>query len=119
MNLLILKEVRLLKQFVLGFQLLSSFSFQLLLLKSTNEVEATPKGYEDQEPLVIYASSSNWKWHFSYPEENIETVNYLYIPTDRPIEFKLYSYGPIYKFLDSTTWRTKIRDVGHGHTLYI
>ena len=40
-------------------------------------VEATPKGYEDQEPLVIYASSSNWKWHFSYPEENIETVNYL------------------------------------------
>jgi cytochrome aa3-600 menaquinol oxidase subunit II len=67
-------------------------------VQSNYKVEATPKGYEDQKPLVIYASSSNWKWHFSYPEENIETVNYLYIPTKRPIEFKLYSYGPITSF---------------------
>ncbi len=67
-------------------------------VQSNYIVEATPQGYEDKEPLVIYASSSDWKWHFSYPEENIETVNYLYIPTDRPIEFKLYSYGPITSF---------------------
>jgi cytochrome aa3-600 menaquinol oxidase subunit II len=67
-------------------------------VQSNYIVEATPQGYEDKEPLVIYASSSNWKWHFSYPEENIETVNYLYIPTDRPLEFKLYSYGPITSF---------------------
>lgn len=67
-------------------------------VQSNYIVEATPKAYEDKEPLVIYASSSNWKWHFSYPEEGIETVNYLYIPTDRPLEFKLYSYGPITSF---------------------
>jgi cytochrome aa3-600 menaquinol oxidase subunit II len=67
-------------------------------VQSNYIVEATPKGYEDQEPLVVYASSSNWKWHFSYPEEEIETVNYLYIPTDRPLEFRLYSYGPITSF---------------------
>lgn len=60
-------------------------------------VESAPV-YEEQEPLVVYASSSNWKWHFSYPEQGIETVNYLYIPTDRPLEFKLYSYGPITSF---------------------
>ncbi len=70
----------------------------VVTVKTTNEVEATPKGYGDQEPLVIYASSSNWKWHFSYPEEDIETVNYLFLPTNRPIEFKLYSYGPISSF---------------------
>lgn len=69
----------------------------VVTVKSTYEVEAIPKGYE-QKPLVIYASSSNWKWHFSYPEENIETVNYLFIPTNRPIQFKLYSYGPISSF---------------------
>lgn len=68
-----------------------------ITIKSTYEVENVPKGYKE-EPLVIYASSSNWKWHFSYPEENIETVNYLFIPTDRPIQFKLYSYGPISSF---------------------
>ena len=67
-------------------------------VQSNYIVEATPKGYEDKEPLVVYASSSNWKWHFSHPEENIETVNYLYIPTDRALEFKLYSYGPITSF---------------------
>jgi cytochrome aa3-600 menaquinol oxidase subunit 2 len=67
-------------------------------VQSNYIVEATPKGYEDKEPLVVYASSSNWKWHFSYPEEGIETVNYLYIPTDRALEFKLYSYGPITSF---------------------
>jgi len=67
-------------------------------VQSNYIVEAAPKGYEDKPPLVVYASSSDWKWHFSYPEENIETVNYLYIPTDRALEFKLYSYGPITSF---------------------
>ncbi len=72
--------------------------FSFVSVQSNYIVEAKPQVYKDKEPLVIYASSSDWKWHFSYPEENIETVNYLYIPTNRPIEFKLYSYGPITSF---------------------
>ncbi|MFJ8235821.1 cytochrome aa3 quinol oxidase subunit II [Ureibacillus sp. NPDC094379] len=67
-------------------------------VQSNYIVESAPVGYEEQEPLVVYASSSDWKWHFSYPEQGIETVNYLYVPTDRPLEFKLYSYGPITSF---------------------
>lgn len=67
-------------------------------VKSNFKVENVPEAYADQEPMIIYASSSNWKWHFSYPEEGIETVNYLYIPVNRAIEFKLYSYGPITSF---------------------
>ncbi|QHS24016.1 cytochrome aa3 quinol oxidase subunit II [Virgibacillus sp. MSP4-1] len=67
-------------------------------VQSNYAVESTPEEYEDKEPLVIYASSSNWKWHFSYPEQDIETVNYLYVPTKRPLEFRLYSYGPITSF---------------------
>jgi cytochrome aa3-600 menaquinol oxidase subunit II len=70
----------------------------IVSVQSNYIVEAKPIAYQDKEPIVIYAASSDWKWHFSYPEENIETVNYLYIPTDRPIEFKLYSYGPITSF---------------------
>lgn len=61
---------------------------------SLDKVENEQTGYTE-EKLTIYAVSSNFKWHFSYPEEDIETVNYLNIPTDRPLEFKLYSYGPI------------------------
>lgn len=67
----------------------------VVAVKTTYEVEGTPEGYEDKEPLVIYASSSDWKWHFSYPEEGIETVNYVNMPVDRVVEFRIYSFGPI------------------------
>lgn len=70
----------------------------VVTVRSTAAVERVPDDYAHQEPIVIYAASSNWKWHFSYPEENIETVNYVNIPTHRPIEFRLYSYGPITSF---------------------
>lgn len=70
----------------------------VVTVKTTNAVETTPEGYGDQPPLVIYAASSDWKWHFSYPEEGIETVNYLNIPTGRPIEFRLYSFSTITSF---------------------
>ncbi|WP_236838520.1 cytochrome aa3 quinol oxidase subunit II [Caldalkalibacillus salinus] len=70
----------------------------VVTVQSNYIVESPVEVYEDKEPLVIYASSSNWKWHFSYPEQDIETVNYLYVPTNRPLEFKLYSHGPITSF---------------------
>lgn len=83
---------------IVGIPVIIIIFLSIITVKSNYEVEATPKGYEDTKPLVVYASSSDWKWHFSYPEEGIETVNYLYIPTDRALEFRLYSYGPITSF---------------------
>ena len=68
-----------------------------MTVTSLDDVETSQTGYEE-EPLVIYAASSNYKWHFSYPELGIETVNYVNVPTDRPLTFKLYSYGPITSF---------------------
>ncbi|MCR8845568.1 cytochrome aa3 quinol oxidase subunit II [Paenibacillus sp. SC116] len=70
----------------------------VVTVKTTVAVEKPPEGYENQKPLIIYASSSNYKWHFSYPEQGVETVNYLNIPTNQNIEFRLYSYGPITSF---------------------
>lgn len=55
------------------------------------ELEEAPEATAHKEPLVVHATSVNWKWIFSYPEEDIETVNYLNIPTDRPILFRLTS----------------------------
>ncbi|MEH7178383.1 cytochrome aa3 quinol oxidase subunit II [Neobacillus vireti] len=83
---------------MVGIPVLIVAFLSFVSVQSNYIVEAKPKGYEDKEPLVVYASSSNWKWHFSYPEEGIETVNYLYIPTDRALEFRLYSHGPITSF---------------------
>lgn len=82
----------------IGIPIIIVIFLSIVSVRSNYIVESTPQGYEDQEPLIIYASSSNWKWHFSYPEQGIETVNYLYIPANRAIEFKLYSHGPITSF---------------------
>lgn len=81
-----------------GIPVLIVAYMSIISVQSNYKVESTPEKYKNEKPLVIYASTSNWKWHFSYPEEDIETVNYLYIPAERPIEFKLYSYGPITSF---------------------
>ncbi|MFF3023805.1 cytochrome aa3 quinol oxidase subunit II [Gottfriedia sp. NPDC057948] len=81
-----------------GIPVLIIIFLSIVSVQSNNKVESAPTGYANKKPLIIYATSSNWKWHFSYPEENIETVNYLYIPTNRPLEFKLYSDGPITSF---------------------
>lgn len=81
-----------------GIPVLIVAYMSIISVQSNYKVESTPEKYKDEKPLVIYASTSNWKWHFSYPEEDIETINYLYIPAQRPIEFKLYSYGPITSF---------------------
>ncbi|ASA25975.1 cytochrome aa3 quinol oxidase subunit II [Paenibacillus donghaensis] len=67
----------------------------VVTVKSTSAVENIAEDYKNQKPLVIYASSSNWKWHFSYPEEGIETVNYVNMPVHRAVEFRMYSFGTI------------------------
>ncbi|MEF2292774.1 cytochrome aa3 quinol oxidase subunit II [Virgibacillus dokdonensis] len=89
---------KIVESIVVGIPIIIVAVLSIISVQSTYEVEAKPEGYGDKEPLVVYASSSDWKWHFSYPEQDIETVNYLYVPTDRPLEFKLYSYGPITSF---------------------
>ncbi len=63
-----------------------------------SDVEDIPEGYEDQEPLVIHVTSADWKWIFSYPEQDIETVNYINIPANRPIHFKMTSAGTMQSF---------------------
>ncbi|WP_141433231.1 cytochrome aa3 quinol oxidase subunit II [Bacillus sp. 03113] len=67
-------------------------------VKTLYDLEKVPKGYEDKEPLVIHVTSADWKWIFSYPEEGIETVNYVNIPEDRPVQFKLTSAGTMQSF---------------------
>ncbi|WP_349410881.1 cytochrome aa3 quinol oxidase subunit II [Pseudalkalibacillus sp. SCS-8] len=60
-------------------------------VKTIYALEEPPKATSHKDPLVIHATSVDWKWIFTYPEQEIETVNYLHIPEDRPILFKLTS----------------------------
>ncbi|WP_420805449.1 hypothetical protein [Gracilibacillus halophilus] len=67
-------------------------------VQTINEVEDIPQGYKEDEPLVIHVTSADWKWIFSYPEQNIETVNYLNIPADHPVKLKMTSAGTMQSF---------------------
>lgn len=64
----------------------------------TFAVEDIPKGFEDKEPITIHVTAADWKWIFSYPEEDIQTVNYVNIPIDTPILFKLTSASTMQSF---------------------
>lgn len=50
------------------------------------------------KPLTVQVTSLNWKWLFQYPEQNIATVNYCAIPTNRPVRFILTSNAPMNSF---------------------
>ncbi|MGG3854995.1 cytochrome aa3 quinol oxidase subunit II [Caldifermentibacillus hisashii] len=62
-------------------------------IKTLVELEEVPEGYKDKEVINIHVTSADWKWIFSYPEEGIETVDYVTIPVNKPVNFKLTSAG--------------------------
>ncbi|AST05647.1 cytochrome ubiquinol oxidase subunit II [Anoxybacillus flavithermus] len=67
-------------------------------MRTLYDLEKPPKGYEDEKPLVIHVTSADWKWIFSYPEQNIETVNYVNIPAGRLVLFKMTSASTMQSF---------------------
>lgn len=50
------------------------------------------------KPMIVDVTSAQWKWIFTYPSEGISTVNQLYIPENRPIQFVLTSKGAMNSF---------------------
>lgn len=50
------------------------------------------------DPLTVQVIALQWKWLFLYPGEDIATVNYLPIPKDRPVTFKLTADAPMSAF---------------------
>ncbi|QHE63071.1 cytochrome aa3 quinol oxidase subunit II [Rossellomorea vietnamensis] len=57
--------------------------------KALYELKNAPEATSHKDPIVIHATAVDWKWIFSYPEEGIETVNYVNVPEDHPILFKV------------------------------
>jgi cytochrome aa3-600 menaquinol oxidase subunit II len=67
-------------------------------VKVLHDLEKPPAETAHKEPIVIHATSADWKWMFSYPDENIETVNYVNVPEDHPILFKITSADSMTSF---------------------
>jgi len=52
----------------------------------------------NSHPLIIDVTSLDWKWMFEYPKQHIATVNYIEIPTGRPVLFELTANSPMNAF---------------------
>lgn len=46
-------------------------------------------------PLKVQVVALEWKWLFIYPDEGVATVNYLEIPTGRPIDMEITADAPM------------------------
>lgn len=51
-----------------------------------------------KKPITVQVVSLNWKWLFIYPDLGVATVNYLNIPEDTPINFRLTSDAAMNSF---------------------
>ena len=57
--------------------------------KTTHQLDPYKPLESDKKPITIQVISTDWKWIFVYPEENIATVNEIAIPVGVPINFKV------------------------------
>lgn len=57
----------------------------------TYKLEPSEAIKSDKEPIEIQVTSLDWKWLFTYPDQDIATVNYVKMPVDTPVVFKLTS----------------------------
>lgn len=49
----------------------------------------------DIKPVDIEAVALDWKWLFIYPDQNIATVNYIQLPVNTPVNFRITSDAPM------------------------
>lgn len=57
--------------------------------KTTHQLDPYKPLESNKKPITIQVISTDWKWIFVYPEENIATVNEIAIPVGVPINFKV------------------------------
>lgn len=61
----------------------------VIMWSATHRLEPQKAIAADTKPLTIQVIAMRWKWLFIYPEQNIATVNFIQIPTNTPVQFKL------------------------------
>ncbi|MFC4324190.1 cytochrome aa3 quinol oxidase subunit II [Litchfieldia salsa] len=89
---------KLLEALWIGIPIVIVIALTIPTVITTYELEEIPEGYENVEPITIHVTSADWKWIFSYPEQDIETVNYFNIPAGVPVQFKMTSTGTMQSF---------------------
>lgn len=75
--------------FIWAFPTIILIMLALILWPATFKLTPKKAIVSEAKPLTIQVIAMRWKWVFIYPEQNIATVNFIQIPTDRPVTFQL------------------------------
>lgn len=81
-----------------GVPLVMTIFVSVITFIKTHELDPYKPIESDKKALVIQVVALQWRWLFIYPEEKIATLNYIHIPKDRPIHFRITSDAPMNSF---------------------
>jgi cytochrome o ubiquinol oxidase subunit 2 len=70
----------------------------IITWKETHHLDPYKEIIPGGEKEVIQAVSLRWKWLFIYPKENIATINEVYFPAGKQVEFQITSDAPMSAF---------------------
>jgi len=74
-----------------GIPIIAIIILAVVTVNYTYKLEPSYAIQSDKEPIEIQVTSLDWKWLFTYPEQGIATINYVQMPVDTPVRFKLTS----------------------------
>ena len=66
--------------------------------QSTHKLDPYRALDSDKKPLTIQVVALQWKWLFIYPDQNMASVNFVQVPTDRPVNFEITADAPMNSF---------------------
>ncbi|HJP96096.1 MAG TPA: ubiquinol oxidase subunit II [Candidatus Saccharimonadales bacterium] len=66
--------------------------------QSSHQLDPYQPIKSNAQPLKVQVVALQWKWLFMYPDQGVATVNYMPIPTDRPIDLTITSDAPMNAF---------------------
>lgn len=70
----------------------------VVTFKTSHSLDPFKPLVNDNPAMTIQVVALDWKWLFIYPEQKIASVNYVKIPTNRPVEFKITSDASMNSF---------------------
>ncbi len=74
------------------------FTLSIIAWNSAHALDPYKPLASNVKPLNVQVVALNWKWLFIYPEQNIASINYLQIPINRPVNFKITADAPMNSF---------------------
>lgn len=70
----------------------------IIVWGKTEELDPYKQLPPTDKTLTIQVVALQWKWLFIYPEEKIASLNFLQIPKDTPVHFKITADAPMNSF---------------------